>query len=1011
MGFAAAGPTQLACAAEPSRQFLTLLVNRGYHDTALEYLDWLERTDMAPQEFHAAIGYEHGNILLSAASLQQDAKVREQDLAQAEKRFAAFLSQHAGHPRVVDAERGLRQIKVELARGLMRDTAQPGADSKKLYRQAQAYFDEAAQSYERRGEEVRQQLEDIRKGKADGANRDRLRAEYLQSKLMSATVAYEVAATTRSDSRAYQKRMQTADQQFAELAEKYRTWLAGILAVYYRGRIQQDLGNLREALAFYEEHVTEMNQPDAFRNVAAKATANALQCWIDPQLKQYDRAIEVGEQWIAAARPGDNSNPDWLALRMMIARAYRAKAEQADGTATTGLLAKARQTAQFVARFSGPTRSEARKFLAELGGRSTSDSDVGELETFSDARNAAIEARQGLGDSDTLLKLQTSKLASIASENGRQEAQAQLAETQKQNQQLTHRAAQLHRLALQLADVDTPVEQLNDLRYYYCYLLYRSRRYYEAAVLGDFLAKNYPSAPGARTAANIALASYATIQNEYAQANAGNSPPANGTPNLVADRLEGLADHIVRTWPGQKETDDALITLVNFMVRDGRFDQAEQYLAKIPEESARRGDAEMRTGQALWAQYVRTAADTQTGDESLKQRAEAMLQDGIQRMKTAPPSESLLRAVLSLAQIQIENNAPQAAIKLLENKRFGPKSLADQQSPLITKASGLAEMVYRVTLRGYIAAASTDKVTSTMEALGKTIDDSPAGRRRLVGIYMGLAKDLRTQLQQAPPEDRKALSDNFDSFLANVASNSEQFNILNWVATTYAGLGDGFTENKNTSPSDAQRFFEKAAREYQRILTLADQGTLDLDQNMVATMRMRLASMQRRLGAYDQAVTTLRDILSENNMMLNVQVEAARALQAGATAGKTKWYTRALMGDSPAGSTPVIWGWVKISKIVAAQMVKDEQAKRKFGDTFYDARLQMAQCQYEQSARAPGEQKTKYLHSAKKVLQSTAEFYPNLGGPEWTSKYNRLFAKVQTALGEPVTSLQTKRKR
>ena len=70
------------------------------------------------------------------------------------------------------------------------------------------------------------------------------------------------------------------------------------------------------------------------------------------------------------------------------------------------------------------------------------------------------------------------------------------------------------------------------------------------------------------------------------------------------------------------------------------------------------------------------------------------------------------------------------------------------------------------------------------------VDDSPAGRRRLVGIYMGLAKDLRTQIETASPQQRASLSASFDKFLSNVSTNTKEFGILNWVAATYAAMGD-----------------------------------------------------------------------------------------------------------------------------------------------------------------------------------------------------------------------------
>jgi hypothetical protein len=459
------------------------------------------------------------------------------------------------------------------------------------------------------------------------------------------------------------------------------------------------------------------------------------------------------------------------------------------------------------------------------------------------------------------------------------------------------------------------------------------------------------------------------------------------------------------------------------MIRNGRLDEAEDYLQRIPETSTRRGEAELRTGQALWNEYLASiqkqrdaAADKSNAEqlEKMKQRSQALLTQGVERMRKADPSPLLIQAVLALAQSYIDANQAAAALELLEDPKIGAKTLADANDPLITGTPGLAEYTYRVALRGYVAnladaddgAAMIERADNTMKLLEKTVGDAAQDRSRLVNTYRLLAQDLRRQIEIAPAQERAALSQSFDLFLEKIANSSSEFNILNWVAATYADMGDGFDENGTTLSTAAQRYYEKSVAGYENILEMNRQGTIVLEPQLVTQVRMRLASIQRRLGAYEQAIQAFTEILTTNNMMVNIQVEAARALQAGATAGQTSWYDRAVRGDSrgPDGKQ-VIWGWGKISKIAAAQMYRGPEYKAKYQDTFYDARLQMAQCQYEKSIRASGAQKNKYLSSAKQVLQSTARLYPDLGGPKWQASYDKLMKSVQAALGKPTTGL------
>lgn len=1001
-------------AEEPAQQFLDGLMGRGYYDVALDYLEWLDGSSLAPAEFKDALLYLQGDVLISAARYQRDSKIRAQQLATAQQKFGQFLTGHAKHAKAAAALSGMREIQVERARGLMRQAQETDADVDKLHKQAHQFFDTARDGYQLRLKEIREELEALKQGSSSsGQDRETLRAEYLEAILMSATIAYEVAATARDQKKEYESLLKAAGKEFASVAKKYRRWLAGIYSVYYQGRVQQDLGNLKEALTFYEELVAEMNQPDAFRNVAAKATSSAIECWIDPSLKQYDTAIETGEKWMAAARPADNGNPDWLALRLMLARAYQAKAAETSDDDANSLIVSARKLGQLVSRFPGPTQREARRFLAELGGPTVADGNS-TPHTFAAARSAAIQTRDELQSNDFKINLLKSKLSTIADAKNRVDTEKQLAESEKQRDRLGELAFRYHHLALELGAEDAPIEQINDLRYYLCYLFYAHGRYYEAAVLGEFLATRYPESSGARTCGNIALASYVAIH----------SAESDGDSDFVTRRLIRVAEHIASTWPGQPEADGALITLVSFMIRAGRLDEAEAYLQRMPATSARRGEAELRTGQALWNEYLagrqqqrNAAVDKSRAEEleKLKERSQALLAQGVERMKKGAPSPLLVQAVLALAQSYIDANQAAAAIELLEDPRSGAKALADANSSLITGTPGLAEQTYRIALRGYIAhlpnvensAAMVARANATMKSLEKTVGNSAEGRRRLVGIYSLLAQDLRRQIEVAPAAERQSLSTGFDTFLGKMAENSNDFNILNWVAATYASMGEGFDEDGTTLSPDAQRYYEKSVAGYEKIVEMHRQGAIKLQPGIVTQVRMRLASAQRRLGAYEPAVKALAEILAANNMMLNVQVEAARALQAGATSGRTSWYDRAVLGDArDAGGKQAIWGWGKISKIAATQMYRGPEYKAKYQDTFYEARLQMAQCQYEQSIRASGTKKKKYLANAKRVLQSTASLYPELGGPKWQQAYEKLMKSVQASLGEPTTGFR-----
>ena len=125
-------------------------------------------------------------------------------------------------------------------------------------------------------------------------------------------------------------------------------------------------------------------------------------------------------------------------------------------------------------------------------------------------------------------------------------------------------------MRLELAPADLADDQLNSIRYALCRLYYVNEDYYEAAVLGQFLARRYPSFAGARHAAQVAMASYYSLGKTAAD------------DDFAMHRMVETADHIAQQWPGQRETEEALALLVSLMVRQGDVAKAAEYLDKIP---------------------------------------------------------------------------------------------------------------------------------------------------------------------------------------------------------------------------------------------------------------------------------------------------------------------------------------------------------------------------------------------------------------------------------------------
>ncbi len=401
------------------------------------------------------------------------------------------------------------------------------------------------------------------------------------------------------------------------------------------------------------------------------------------------------------------------------------------------------------------------------------------------------------------------------------------------------------------------------------------------------------------------------------------------------------------------------------MVTRGEVDRAMEYLQKIPSESPRRGTAELATGRALWNAFLQREQAGQSPDDlaELKLRAQTTLADGIQRMKQLGKSPQLVQAALSLAQIYLATQQPDQALELLYDRQMGPAALVEGNDPLV-ETPGFPAAVVKTTLQAQLqkmtqsndaAAALPDRALpdalTTMERLKQLRGDSPEGLRRLAQDYIALANDLQHQLALAPPARRAVLASVFEAVLNQVRSTSQELSVLNWVAETYFRLGEEFARSEAKASSMSQKYFAEAGATFGQIMSMASDGTLELDKRLEIQIRMRRASTMSRLGEFDQAIDEFEKVLIQKPMMLNVQIEAAQALTLGGQAGNTRMLNEAIKGTRKNNNTAknTIWGWERIALLLQAQMTKNPENREKYQESYFTAEYNLVECRYQQA--------------------------------------------------------------
>jgi len=1007
---------------EPARQFLQGLRERGYYDTAVEYLNMMKTSKLAPVELKETMLYDLGSTLIEASRLQRDVALREKQLDEARDALNRFIGQHPEHTLVNSANSQLGNLLVERARIKMEQAKQPKADKTALQAAARQQYDEAYKVFTRAQNDLKERLLKMKVVDPKDTKlvdlRDQLRADYLQVQLLGAAVREETAETVAKGSQDHTTMLTEAAAQYGEVYDKYRTRLAGLYARMYQGRCMQKLGKLKEALTFFGELLEQPDNPEEFRALKSKTMQLAAQAWMASKPPLYQEAIKWLEPWIDNGRPHESKQPEWLELRLALAEAQWAQAEAAKKAKGGDPQAKrwegeARKNALFVSKQPGDLQQRARELVAKFGGPElAADSSQKELKTFDDAKQAGRDALDALQTANMVVQAFPARIASEADAKTKADLQRQLEEAQATLKTAVQDATTYFHKALELADEKTSTDDLNVVRYFLCFLHFSANDYYHAGLLGEFVARRYPDSAGARQCAKIAMAAYLKLYVENTTDN----------KDFEAGRVTGIAKYITQKWSDQPEAIDALNTLVPLMIKAGDLDAAEKYLNDIPVDSPKRGEAEIKTGQAMWSEYLTgmqeirkwesgeeikpdnvDLAARKTALDQVKARAQKILEDGVTRMKASGKvDESAATAALSLAQIYVDTGQADKAVAVLEDAQLGPLSLVKAGHAAVQR-EGFEGETYKTALRAYISsltgAADSDAViknaTEVMAAMKEKIDQD-----HLIAIYVSLARDLEQQMKLATPEAKTALSKGFETFLKQIRTTATDFSVLYWVANTFSGIAAGFetgTQAKPVLTVEAKKYAEEALATYQTIL---EKVKFD-DPKLKTQIQLKMAEAYRRLYQYTKAKDIYLEVLTAANTMLNIQVEASKLYQDWAMLAKNEdkraLYLRAMGGSQekdPKSGRSIIWGWGRLFQTAAKYP--------QYRDVFHEARYNLALCRFN-LARVPNlksDQQENLTKARDNILQTQQLFGT---GPEWEAsrpRYEALMKEIQKALGE-----------
>ena len=586
-------------AEEPAGAFLRSLRELKYYDLAEYYLDLQVEKDLLSAEFRVKLDYERALVLIQSARLIGNGDERDKQFAVAQQLLEKFAQGSQNAELKILASNELGNLLFQRANLILFEASK---DENKTVRDdmlgtARALLLRAREIYVAGRTQLKTELEAIPKildpktQQPQIERRKSLYGNYLQVMITATKLLEEIGKTYDPGTAEHKAAFEQALPEYDEIAIKYRNKGAGLIALVAQGRCYLAMDDTKQAMSYLKQVVDQRETP-GFRNIVTLAMPLYIEVLSHKSVNQIEQALAIGVEWNADIRPNETYNAEWHAFQLELARAYIQKAQTLekknpeDREARKAYVA-ARKLAQQILKYPGQYKSAARDLIASLpdlpGGANEEEKTP---ETFAEALAQGKEYMEAAQTMEFTIKSLPATIEVETDEANKIVLVAQLREARENYKSTQAAAVSYYEMALAFTDADTPVEQLQEVYYYLTFINYSRKQYFEAAVLGEYLARRYPGTNAALPCAKIALNCYQLLYNQAAK----------DDREFEVLRLIDIAEYTIKNWETSEEAIDARRRLVPYMIEAGRFDDARTLTLDIPEGAAERLESELRLG-------------------------------------------------------------------------------------------------------------------------------------------------------------------------------------------------------------------------------------------------------------------------------------------------------------------------------------------------------------------------------------------------------------------------------
>jgi tetratricopeptide (TPR) repeat protein len=615
--FAAVSP--VAAQAPSPLELVRGIREAGMPDLAMEYLN--EIKDKLTANDKAAVPLERAKCLLDMAEDEPDEGTRTSMVGEANEAFNTFLATSANHPRASEASLALARLKsiaaqAQLNRGRRMELPpkdDPGfeaAQSKQReeMRKAQPLFKDASTRFTDAAKQLKEKLNDPN---LDPSTKLSLTREVFDANLASAINKYHLAdtflATDTKEVLERDKYLEEARDTFAELAKGPptsrtvwigRAWMAEVLAD--QGKGADATTEFTAIMTVPRLEAEEGKRLVRFFQIRRAYLANILER-TNPKLQASETELRA---WLAKYGNLRKPTPEALAVQFYLAFDLQLQALNIIGPPPKD------GKPEVISETARTKLKDAEKYYRVLA---QSDNDY----TVRANRNRMLVVRKLLGDADkaadTYVKFEEAQMAAlihVAKLNEAEKAleRAKRAEEEEQPfwqgayhrvfairkaaemQEHKHRVVELLERARELAsDKDAPADVTDNLlRLVYFYQT--TDQPFEAAVLGEHIARTIKSTGGKGAIAGLlALNGYMTAASSIKSKSTDDATEAEAIAIAVAaarkadrERAMVIARYLDEKYPNDTATDSARHRLAAMLYFDEKkYEQAFDIIVKI----------------------------------------------------------------------------------------------------------------------------------------------------------------------------------------------------------------------------------------------------------------------------------------------------------------------------------------------------------------------------------------------------------------------------------------------